>query len=189
MLVGVSESGSFEWTVGRLSTPRLGEHFGWLGISLVEGQIAEVNLEIETWLELVSSKLRSGYLITVDYGAEASVLYREDKREGSLRAFHQHQISTDVLLQPGHQDITSTVDWMLVKTAGARNGLGVVAFDRQDRFLLDAGLLSEMELRVNETPRDSERLRVSASAREMILPGGMAESFQVMVQKKNSDLL
>ena len=78
------------------------------------------------------------------------------------------------------------MDWTLVKMAGARNGLEVVAFERQDRFLLDAGLLAEMELRVNETPRESERLRVSTSAREMILPGGLAESFQVMVQKKNS---
>ena len=183
--VGVNESVSFEWKLGQLSTPRLGEHFGRLGVRLGEGQIADVNLEIETWLELVSAKLRSGYLITVDYGAEPSVLYSEEKRQGSLRAFHKHQISGDVFLQPGQQDITSTVDWMLVRMAGARNGLGVVAFERQDRFLLDAGLLSEMELRVNETPRESERLRVSTSAREMILPGSLAESFQVMVQKKN----
>ncbi|MCM3873133.1 MAG: SAM-dependent methyltransferase [Pyrinomonadaceae bacterium] len=182
--VGLSESGSFEWTVGRLSTPRLSEHFGRLGIDLVEGQTADVNLEIETWLELVSAKLRSGYLITVDYGAESSVLYSEDKQEGSLRSFYKHQVADDVLLQPGQQDITSSVDWVIVKMAGARNGLEVVAFKRQDRFLLDAGLLSEMELRVNETPRESERLRVSTSAREMILPGSMAESFQVMVQQK-----
>lgn len=182
--VGVDESGSFEWTVGRLSTPRLSDHFGRLGISLGEGQIAEINLEIETWLELVSRKLSSGYLITVDYGAEAPVLYSEEKREGSLRSFYKHQTSGDVLLQPGQQDITSTVDWMLVKMAGAINGLGVVVFERQDRFLRDAGLLAEMELRVNETTRESERLRVSTSAREMILPGGMAESFQVMVQQK-----
>jgi SAM-dependent MidA family methyltransferase len=183
--VGAKESGGFEWTVGLLSTPRLNEHFGQLGIRLGAGQIADVNLEIETWLELVCRKLRSGYLITVDYGAEPSVLYNEEKGEGSLRAFQQHRVSGDVLLQPGQQDITTTVDWMLVKMAGARNGLGVVAFERQDRFLLDAGLVVEMELRVNETPLESERLRVSTSAREMILPGGLAESFQVLVQRKN----
>ncbi|MBA2528301.1 MAG: S-adenosyl-L-methionine-dependent methyltransferase, partial [Pyrinomonadaceae bacterium] len=60
---------------------------------------------------------------------------------------------------------------------------------RQDRFLLDAGLLAEMELRVRETPLESERLRVSTSAREMILPGSLAESFQVLVLKKNAHLL
>jgi SAM-dependent MidA family methyltransferase len=183
--VGLNESGSFEWIVGGLSTHRLSEHFSRLRIRLGEGQIADVNLEIENWLELVSGKLKSGYLITVDYGAEASVLYREgERRQGSLRAFHKHQISGDVLLRPGHQDITSSVDWTFVKMVGARNGLGLVAFQRQDRFLLDAGLLAEMELRFNETQRESERLRVSTSAREMILPGSLSESFQVLVQKK-----
>lgn len=183
--VGVNESGSFEWTVGQLSTHRLSEYFGRIGIRLSEGQIADVNLEIENWLGLVSRKLRSGYLITVDYGAEASVLYSEgERREGSLRAFHKHQVSGDVLLRPGQQDITSSVDWTLVKMVGTSNGLGVVAFERQDRFLLGAGLLAEMELRVGETLRESERLRVSTSAREMILPGSLAESFQVLVQKK-----
>jgi SAM-dependent MidA family methyltransferase len=183
--VGVNESRSFEWTVDRLSTRKLDEHFERLGVRLSEGQIADVNLEVETWLELVYGKFKSGYLITVDYGAEASVLYTEgESREGSLRAFRKHQVSGDVLLRPGQQDITSTVDWTLVRMAGARNGLSVVAFERLDRFLLDAGLLAEMELRARETPRESERLSISASAREMILPGGLAESFQVLVQKK-----
>ncbi len=183
--VGVNERRSFEWIVGQLSTHQLSKHFERLGIRLGEGRIADVNLEIENWLELVSTKLRSGYLITVDYGAEASVLYNEgERRDGSLRAFHKHQVSGDVLLRPGHQDITSSVDWTLVKMVGASNGLRVVAFERQDQFLLAAGLLAEMELRVMETPRDSERLRVRTSAREMILPGSLAESFQVMVQKK-----
>jgi SAM-dependent MidA family methyltransferase len=188
--VGVNESGSFEWIVGQLSTHRLSDHFSRLGVRLGEGQIADVNLEIENWLELVSRKLRSGYLITVDYGVEAAVLYSEGaRREGSLRAFHKHQVSGDVLLQPGQQDITSSVDWTLVKMVGATNGLDLVAFERQDRFLVDAGLLTEMELRVSETPRESERLRVSTSAREMILPGSLAESFQVLVQRKNVDSL
>ncbi|MFN2511042.1 MAG: class I SAM-dependent methyltransferase [Pyrinomonadaceae bacterium] len=187
LYVGVNESGGFEWIVGHLSTHRLGEHFGRLCVRLAEDQIADVNLEIENWMELVSRKLRSGYVITVDYGDEASVLYNEEKREGSLRAFYKHQVSDDVLHQPGLQDITSSVDWTAVRTIGATNGFEVVAFERQDRFLLDNGLLTEMELRVSEASRDSERLRVSTSAREMILPGSMAENFQVMVQRKIAD--
>lgn len=182
--VGINESGSFVWVVGELSTHRLSEHFARLGVRLAEGQIADVNLAIADWMELVSGKLRSGYLITVDFGAEAAVLYNEERRQGSLRAFYQHQ-GSDVLLQPGQQDITSSVDWTLVKMVGATNGFRVVAFERQDRFLLDNGLLAELELRVSEMPRASERLRLSTSAREMVLPGSMAESFQVLVQKKD----
>ena len=183
--VGVNEGGSFEWIIGEPSTERLSRHFASLGIELEEGQIAEVNLDVEDWIKSSSERIRSGYLIAVDYGAEASVLYCPvEHREGTLRAFQRHQFANDVLASPGEQDITSSVDWTLVKMIGARSAFEVVTFERQDRFLLDAGLLDEMELRIAETPRESERLRLRTSAREMILPGGLAESFQVLVMKK-----
>lgn len=184
--VGLSESGNFEWVVAQLSTDRLSEYLDRFDIQMGEGQIADVNLEIENWLELISRKFRLGYLITVDYGDEASALFSDaDRGDGSLRAIYRHQVSGDVLLHPGLQDITSSVDWTLVKMVGAKQGLEVVTFERQDRFLMEAGLLEEMELRVREAPQGSEQLRVTTSAREMILPGGSAESFQVLVQKKN----
>jgi hypothetical protein len=41
-----------------------------------------------------------------------------------------------------------------------------------------------MEYRIAATDSDAERVRLSTGAREMILPGGMASSFQVLVQKR-----
>lgn len=184
--VGVNEGGSFEWLIGNPSKERLEQYFAGFGTQLSEGQIVEVNPGIEEWLELVSRKIRTGYLVTVDYGAEAFDLYNAtERRDGTLRAFHRHRLVADLLANPGDCDITSTINWTLVKTLGTRNGFDVVAFDRQDRFLLDAGLLEEMELRVKETRRETDKLRLRTLAREMILPGGMAESFQVLVQKKS----
>ena len=68
---------------------------------------------------------------------------------------------------------------------GSRHGFEVVAFERQDRFLLAGGLLEEIELRVRESGEESERLSLRTSAREMVLPGGMAGSFQVLIQRKD----
>jgi hypothetical protein len=59
-----------------------------------------------------------------------------------------------------------------------------VEFDSQDRFLLRAVLLEEMLSLMTATDSEAERLRLSTGAREMILPGGMASSFQVLVQKR-----
>jgi hypothetical protein len=44
--------------------------------------------------------------------------------------------------------------------------------------------LEEMEERVNQAVDESERLRLRTNAREMILPDGMAASFQVLVQER-----
>ncbi len=183
--VGVGEAVAFEWVTGALSTPRIAEYLKFAGVRLVEGQIAEINLAIEDWLGQVAGKLRRGYIVTIDYGAEAPELYVVAKRpQGTLRAFYRHQFVDDVLARPGEQDLTTTVDWTFVKRVGEKLGFETVAFERQDRFLLSTGLLEELELMVAEARDEAEALQLRTSAREMILPGGMAESFQVLVQKK-----
>jgi SAM-dependent MidA family methyltransferase len=59
-----------------------------------------------------------------------------------------------------------------------------VSFERQDAFLLRAGLLDQLELMAAETQNQTEALILRSSVRELILPGGMSESFQVLVQKR-----
>ncbi len=182
--VGVDADGKFEWTLAPPSQT-LSEYLTQVGVRLAEGQVAEINPGIEDWLKSVSSKLNEGYVVTVDYGDEAQELYNPSVHpEGTLRAFRQHQFVDDVLARPGEQDITSSVDWTLVQQAGARLGLEAVEFARQDRFLLDAGLLDELEIKASEAADEAEELRLRTSAREMILPNGMAGSFQVLVQEK-----
>lgn len=73
-----------------------------------------------------------------------------------------------------------------MRTAGAALGLETVSFARQDQFLLSAGLLDQLELQSTNLS-EAEKIRLSTAAREMILPNGMAASFQVLVQKKISE--
>ena len=49
---------------------------------------------------------------------------------------------------------------------------------------MSEGLLDELELRVSESADEAERLRLRTGCRELILPDGMAASFQVLVQEK-----
>jgi SAM-dependent MidA family methyltransferase len=186
--VNVGANGDFEWTVdapGAGLFARLNEYFAELGIQLGEGQIAEVSLETEDWLRQVADRMRAGYVVTVDYGAAAADLYSPvaDKR-GTLRGFQRHQFVDDLLARPGEYDLTTTVNWTFVKSAGERLGLRVVEFERQDKFLLAAGFLEQLELESRRSEGEAERLRMSTAAREMILPDGMAAHFQVLVQKR-----
>jgi SAM-dependent MidA family methyltransferase len=183
--VDVTSEGKFEWILGAPSTPQLADHLTKAGAVLGEGQVAEISFEIGKWLKKVGEKLGRGYLITVDYGAEAEDLYSSPERhQGTLRGFYRHQIVSDVLDRPGEQDLTTTVDWSLVRRAGLALGLEVVEFERQDKFLLAAGLLEQLESESPACESEAARLRLRTTAREMILPGGMASSFQVLVQRK-----
>ncbi len=185
LYVTLAPNGKFVWATGPMSTPRLSEFCCDYSIEPVAGQIIEVNLEINDWLMKVAAKLADGYLITIDYGAESRELYDSSRRQGTLRAFSRHAFVEDVLAQPGEYDITASVNWTQVKLVGERWGLKVVDFAHQDRFLLRAGLLEELGHRLTSAAGEPEKLSLSTSAREMILPGGMASSFQVLVQKRS----
>ena len=185
LYVGLDEVGDFAWLECELSTPRLAEHFARLNILLAEGQTTEVNLAADDWLAEAATKLERGYIILVDYGAEAAELYNAPLRPvGTLRAFRHHQLSADVLAQPGEQDITTTINWTQIKQASAQAGLQPIGFARQDEFLLRAGLLDQLERMTARLSTEAERIALRLSARDMILPGGMSQSFQVLVLKK-----
>ena len=188
--VTVNESGNFEWLVDTLSpalSQRLNGYFDEVGIPPREGQVVEINLEIEEWLRKVAARMNTGYAVTVDYGAAAEDLYSPlANDEGTLRGFQRHEFVDDLLAQPGEHDLTTTVNWNFVKSAGANVGLRFVELTRQDQFLLANGFLEQLEVESSQAKDEAERLRLSTAAREMILPDGMAASFQVLVQKKIS---
>jgi SAM-dependent MidA family methyltransferase len=185
LYVGLDRTGAFCLLEREPSTPRLAAYFERVGVRLQEGQLAEVNLEAQEWMQCAARAIERGYLITVDYGAEAVELYQTPhRRQGTLRAFHRHQFAEDLLARPGEQDLTTTVDWTFILKAGEALGLRRVSFERQDKFLLRAGLLDQLELMTAQINSEAEAITLRTSARELILPGGMSESFQVLVQRK-----
>jgi SAM-dependent MidA family methyltransferase len=187
LFVTLNENGGFAWLADELSTERLLEFCRREIPPLAEGQIVEVNLDIEDWLDTIAEKLVIGYLITVDYGFEAEELYGASARhDGTLRAFRRHEFVDDVLASPGDYDITTSVDWTFVKNVGNQRGLEVERFQALDRFLIEAGALEELEHRLVTADSESEKSSLTTAAREMILPSGMAAHFQVLVQKRHS---
>ena len=185
LYVTLNSDNDFVWTTGRFSTPRIAEFLEEHSVELAPGQTIEINLAVDDWLTSVSAKLKHGFVITVDYGAEAPELYDPSLRpDGTLRAFSKHGFVDGVLREPGAYDITSSVNWTQVIKTGERLGLEVVEFASQDRFLLKAGLVDELEQRLTRIEKQADQVRLTADAREMILPGGMASSFQVLVQRR-----
>jgi len=188
--VSLDESGNFAWLLDAPSPtllPRLNRYFAEVGSGPEPGHVVEISLEIEEWLRRVAARMRSGYVITVDYGAVVEDMYSpRANSEGTLRGFQRHQFVEDLLARPGEHDLTTTVNWSLVKSVGAGLGLRFVELSRQDQFLLANGFLEQLEVESLGAKDDSDRLRLSTAAREMILPDGMAAHFQVMVQQKSS---
>jgi len=184
--VAVDASGEFVWTTGPLSTPRLVEFIDEYAIELTPGQVIEINFGIESWLSAVSEKFEKGFLITVDYGAESTELYDPTLRpDGTLRGFSGHGFVDNLLAGPGEYDLTTTINWTQVKNVSEKQGWKVIEFAMQDKFLLNAGLPEQLQYRLSRAQTGAERVSLTTGARDMILPGGMASSFQVLVQKRS----
>lgn len=186
LYVDVDADGRFVWSTGPLSTPRLEEFVSTYSIALASGQTIEINLAIDDWFKSVAAKLERGFVVTVDYGAEADELYDPALRpDGTLRGFSRHGFVEDLLAEPGAHDLTSSVNWTQVRSVGEQLGLRVIDFASQDRFLLQAGLPEQLQHRLEQAESEAEKVSLTTGAREMILPGGMASSFQVLVQVRH----
>ena len=128
-------------SLGDPSTPALAARLSDLGITLSEGQTAEICPHIDTWADAASSLLDSGFVLTIDYGRTAADLYDPTSRpHGTLVTYHNHRQTDAPLHHVGRQDITAQVDFTTVQRAGESAGLSAVGNMPQGWFLQRLGL-------------------------------------------------
>ena len=186
LYVTCNERSEFVWIADELSSEKVSQYCSEHVPALSENQIVEVNLGIAEWMKAIDSLLRRGFVITIDYGAAGDQLYNNpDRMQGTLRGFRAHEFVSDPLQIPGENDLTTTIDWTVVKSEGQKYGLEVIEFSQLDKFLIQHGVLEELELSLANAATEAEKSQITTLAREMILPSGMAASFQILVQKRD----
>lgn len=125
---------------GDLSTDHLGEYFAELGISLEEGQRAEINLQALALMGRIGRALERGFVLTIDYGYAAEEMYSPKHREGTLLCYHRHTASDNPLDHVGCQDMTTHVDFTSLVRAGEKSGLRSAGLTTQAGFLTGLGI-------------------------------------------------
>lgn len=180
--VGI-EDGRFIETEGEPSTKRLGENFSRLGFELPEGGRGEVSLLARDWIRGVAERLTRGFVVTVDYGASARLLYGEAK-DGSVLCYYRHTVNSDPYRNIGEQDITCMVDFSSLKAAGLECGLEVSGFTAQRNFLLGLGVLDELKEVAEPSVRVYGDIVHNQGIKELIMPGGIGDTMKVLAQRK-----
>jgi SAM-dependent MidA family methyltransferase len=176
-------AGRFAEERGELSTERIARYFADLGIEPSEGCVAEVNLHAIDWMRDVAQRMRRGFVLTFDYGYEASELYAPWRRDGTLMCFYRHNPSSDPYTRAGKQDMTSHVDFTSLMRAGREGGLEVAGFTTQARFLANMGIGEGMAA-AKESPEALEEYYARRRAvQELIDPAGLGR-IRVLAQRK-----
>jgi SAM-dependent MidA family methyltransferase len=93
-----------------------------------------------------------------------------------LRCHFRQRVHDDPLINIGMQDITAWVDFTRVAEAAMAAGLQVSGFATQAAFLLGTGIGARLERQATGIAR----MRSSAEAQRLLLPGEMGEAFKAM---------
>ena len=154
-------------------------------IRLVEGQVAEVCLELEPWARQAAKMLQRGFVLTIDYGHPSVDLYDIRRSQGTLRCYYRHTLTGNPYQRIGEQDITAHVDFTAVASLGQRYGLEPYPLLSQADFLSNLGLPIFMERLHSEDLGQRERDANRMAMLELARPGGMGD-FKVLVQRKRT---
>ena len=178
------EAGRFTEALGEPSFPWLWQYFQEQGITLEEGQQAEVCFEACDWIERAGRALERGFVLTIDYGHEARALYGEHHNRGTLLAYRDHAVSENLLDAPGEQDLTAHVNFTALDLWGRRAGLVRTGLVTQSQFLVALGRGNEFADLFEFGQTEVEKLRARLLLKNLIHPEGLGEKFQVLVQHK-----
>jgi SAM-dependent MidA family methyltransferase len=125
------------------------------------------------WIDNVSTKLESGFIIAIDYG------FVGDEFRESVQVRTQHRHLDSPFAQIGDADITAHINWSEIAESAVKNGFRVAGFTDQHHFL--TGIISEFPKLVEDEK--------SKRALQMLLhPEMLGRAFQLLALSKDVDL-
>jgi SAM-dependent MidA family methyltransferase len=135
------ESGRFIWSRMRNTENHVSRftfhapEFQKLLNVLPDGFTTEVRPAAEAWWREAAGILTRGRLLAIDYGLSAEEFFAPERQNGTLRAYHRHHLSHDILANPADQDLTAHVNFTALQNTGEAAGLRTEAWMSQAKFL------------------------------------------------------
>ena len=132
------------------------------------------------WWTTAANCLNQGRLLTIDYGMEAEAFFAPERVNGTLRAFHRHQVLGDLLADVGRQDITSSANFTVLRSMGELAFLVSHPLRTQEKFLME--IFRRTLKRPGQFPEWSpERKR---QFQTLTHPEHLGRPFRVLVQER-----
>jgi SAM-dependent MidA family methyltransferase len=173
--------GRFEWETGGDTPAAVEDYLRRYYPQPEEDRWYEANLEAIAWLERIARALRSGWVLTIDYGFTRAESVRFPA--GTLMGYRRHTARENVLEDPGERDITAHVNFTALEEAGAARGLRTAKFETLAQTLLAAGEGDQFTAAL-AAPTPGEELRRRMQLKTLLF--GMGETFRVLLQRRDA---
>ena len=148
--------------------------------TLPDGFTIELCLAAEQWWREAAVVPGCDKLVAIDYGLTMEEILAPERKEGTVRSYHRHRSSVDVLADPGLQDITAHVNFTAIRAAGESAGL------KTETFLTQAQLLTGIAARTWEDEAvfgkwTADRIR---QFQTLTHPEHLGRAFRALVQSR-----
>lgn len=180
------EAGAFKWTrlasdsgVGSTAAP-VPDWARQVQQPLPDGFIAEICPAASKWWKQAARALESGTLMTIDYGLTAAEWLAPERSHGTIRAYRRHSVASDVLSDPGEQDITAHVNFTTLVETGEAAGLRTEPLLTQEQFLTRL-VAPVLEGRVPFGSWNAQRTR---QFQTLTHPAHLGRAFRVLIQSR-----
>lgn len=183
------EDGRFAWTKLKCNHAQHGSQFTdlvpfdrQLLDILPDGFSIEVCPSAGKWWRRAARFLENGKLLTIDYGLTQEEFLAPERGQGTLRAYHRHRQTQDLLANPGDQDITAHINFTALRAAGESAGLKTDVFAAQEQFLTEiAAKLWKADGSVGQWSGARKR-----QFHTLTHPEHLGRPFRVLVQSRES---
>ena len=129
---------------------------------------------------------KHGFAVLIDYGYT-----REEQLAGrhrdTLMTYRQHRAIASPYEAPGEQDVTAHVNFTALRARGVEQGLEALALITQSQFLIGIGEHTQFADAFQDCKLPQERANVALQLKHLVTPGGMGETFQVLVMAHHVD--
>jgi len=142
-----------------------------LAVAGVHDYLTEIHPQGESFIRTLAAKLTRGAMFLIDYGFPEAEYYHPQRHMGTVMCHQAHQMDADPLARVGLKDITAHVNFTGIALAGNEAGLGVLGYCNQGRFLMNCGLLKQME---------AADLPTRVMAQKLVMEHEMGELFKVI---------
>ena len=156
------------------------EHVLERGIQLRAKQELEVNLGARTWIRKMATAIHQGFCIIIDYGDQTKELAASHRMKGTLICYHRHLAHDNPYINVGDQDITAHVDFTVLANEASESGFAPTFYGTQKYFLMEAGLLKQLQEHYTADPFDPIAKR-NRAIRQLLLSDQMSELFKVWI--------
>jgi SAM-dependent MidA family methyltransferase len=151
-----------------------------------KGERVEAPVVSLAWIDRIAQLFAGarGFAVFIDYGYT-----REEQLAGrhrdTIMTYRRHLAATSPYEAPGEQDITAHVNFAALRSRAQEHGLKPLGLLTQSQFLIGIGEETQFADAFLDCRLPQEQAKVALQLKHLIAPGGMGETFQVLLLSHN----